>query len=70
MKQYQFKTNINCSGCVAAVKPALNENIDIKEWNVDTVNPNKILTIKTENLHEGNIKEIVQKAGFKAESIS
>lgn len=70
MKQYQFKTNINCSGCVAAVTSALNENKDIKEWNVDTVNPNKILTIKTENLQEGDIKAIVQKAGFKAEPVS
>jgi copper chaperone len=70
MKQYQFKTNINCSGCVAAVTPALNENKDIKEWNVDTVNPNKILTIQAENLQEGDIKAIVQKAGFKAESVS
>ncbi len=68
MKQYQFKTNINCGGCIAKVTPELNANIDIKEWNVDTANPAKILTIKTENLAQGEVKAIVEKAGFKAEA--
>lgn len=69
MKQYQFKTNINCSGCVAKVTPALNQNENIKEWKVDTNNPNKILTIESENLDEEAVKAIVQKAGFKAEKL-
>ena len=70
MKQYQFKTNINCSGCVSKVTPVLNENKDIVEWKVDTNNPNKILTVETENLDENSVKAIVQKAGFKAESLA
>lgn len=69
MKQYQFKTNINCGGCVAKVTPKLNENPDIKEWNVDTNNPAKILTVKTENLEEEEIKSLVAKAGFQAEPL-
>ena len=69
MKQYQFKTNINCSGCVAKVTPHLNENSAIKEWDVDTKNPNKLLTVQTENLMEEDVKAIVQKAGFKAEKV-
>ena len=69
MKQYQFKTNINCGGCVAKVTPVLNQNEEIKEWNVDTNNPNKILTIETENLGEDEVKAIVSKAGFKAENL-
>ena len=69
MKQYQFKTNINCSGCVAKVTPLLNQNEEIKEWKVDTDNPNKILTVETENLQEEEIKSIVSKAGFKAEPL-
>lgn len=67
MKEYSFKTNINCGGCVAKVTPSFNENPDIKEWNVDTANPKKILTVKTDNLHEEDVKGIVEKAGFKAE---
>lgn len=69
MKEYQFKTNINCGGCVAKVTPRLNENPDIKEWNVDTTNPNKILTVKTDNLVENDVKGIVESAGFKAEKL-
>ena len=69
MKQYQFKTNINCSGCVAKVTPVLNNNDEIKEWNVDTVNPSKVLTVQTESLNEEQVKELVSKAGFKAESL-
>ena len=69
MKQYQFKTNINCSGCVAKVSPSLDENPDIKEWKVDTANPNKTLTVQTDGLKEDEVKVIVNKAGFKAESL-
>lgn len=69
MKEYSFKTNINCSGCVAKVTPSLNENPDIKEWKVDTANPRKILTVKTDNLLEDDVKGIVVKAGFKAEAL-
>lgn len=70
MKQYQFKTNINCSGCVKNVTPYLDANNEIKSWSVDTGNPNKTLTVETENLDEEAVKAIVQKAGFKAEKIS
>lgn len=69
MKEYQFKTNINCSGCVAKVTPVLNNNEEIKEWNVDTANPSKVLTVQTESLNEEQVKELVSKAGFKAESL-
>ena len=70
MKQYQFKTNINCSGCVEKVTPVLDQNKGISDWKVDTNNPNKILTVETESLNEEQVKEIVQKAGFKAEKIN
>ena len=69
MKQFQFKTNINCSGCVAKVTPHLNENQDIKNWQVNTTDPSKVLTVETENLDETRIKQIVEKAGFKAEKL-
>lgn len=70
MKQYQFKTNINCSGCVAKVTPALDQNKEIKDWKVDTNSPNKILTVETESLDEEQIKSIVEKVGFKAEGLN
>ena len=69
MKQHQFKTNINCSGCVATVTPALDQNEEIKNWKVETNNPDKILTVESETLNEEQIKSIVEKAGFKAEKL-
>jgi copper chaperone len=70
MKQYQFKTNINCSGCVAKVTPTLNQTEEIKDWKVDTDNPNKILTVETDSLNEEQVKAIVQKAGFSIEKLN
>ena len=69
MKEYKFKTNINCSSCVAKVTPVLNQNPEVKEWNVDTTNPEKILAVKTENLEQEDVTALISKAGFKAESI-
>jgi copper chaperone len=66
----KFKTNINCSGCVAKVTPHLNEADGIKEWSVDTNNPNKILSVESDNLTEEEIKHIVTKAGFKIEDLN
>ncbi len=67
--KYQFKTNINCGGCVAAVTPHLNANSDIKSWKVDTANPQKVLSVETDQLSDEMIKEIVNKAGYKAETL-
>lgn len=64
METVQFKTNINCSGCVARVTPKLNEVKGIVDWKVDTDNPNKVLTVQTENLPADSVVEIVKKAGF------
>ncbi len=64
-KKYQFKTNINCSGCVAAVKPFLDKAEGIQSWEVDTTIPDKILTVVTEKLSEDNVKQIIEKAGYK-----
>lgn len=69
MKQYKFKTNINCSGCIATVTPYLNANNQIKKWEVDTVNPQKVLTVETDSLSSEMVAEIVKKAGYKAEPI-
>jgi copper chaperone len=70
MKKYQFKTNINCSGCIAKVTPYLNANNDIKHWSVDTTNKDKILTVETDNLTNEMVATIVKEAGYKAEPLS
>lgn len=59
----KFKTNINCGNCVATITPFLNkfENIN---WQVDTANPDKILTVETDSASEEEIIETIRKAGF------
>lgn len=69
-KQFKFKTNINCSGCVAAVKPHLDNAPGITEWSVDTTGKDKILTVKTDGASKEQVMDTVQKAGYKIELIN
>ncbi|MGI8950517.1 MAG: heavy-metal-associated domain-containing protein [Chitinophagaceae bacterium] len=69
METLKFKTNINCGGCVARVTPVLNANKGIENWEVNTNNPDKILTVQTSFLKPENIIQEVNKAGFKIEQI-
>ncbi|MCA0229420.1 MAG: heavy-metal-associated domain-containing protein [Bacteroidetes bacterium] len=66
METLQFKTNINCGGCIAKVTPFLNQVEEIEDWRVDTANPDKILTINGEELSSEVILETIEKAGFTA----
>ena len=70
MKTLQFKTNINCSGCVARVTPRLNDVKGIHSWKVDTDNPDKVLTVETEDLSNEPIIEAVKKVGFSIQPLS
>ncbi len=67
METLKLKTNINCSGCVARVTGSLNETIGENNWQVDTQNPNKILTVSGEVINKSEVIKAVEKAGFKAE---
>lgn len=68
MKTFKFKTNINCSGCIAGVTPFLNK-IENIQWKVDTESPDKILTVESENASSEEIIDTVKKAGFEIEKI-
>jgi len=69
MKTLKFKTNINCSGCIAKVTPLLNQAKDILKWEVDILNPQKVLTIQTENLNAQDVMVIIKNIGYTAEII-
>jgi copper chaperone len=69
-QNFQFKTNINCGGCVASVKPHLDKVEGICHWEVDTTNKDKVLTIESEGMTEQEVIETVQKAGFKIEILT
>lgn len=71
MNTYKFKTNIKCSGCIAKVKPYIENDVNIREWTVDLEDPNKTLTVITDaQVTPQMVKETISKAGYKAESIS
>ena len=70
MKTLHFNTNINCGGCIKAVTPHLDKAEGIKSWQVDTVNPEKILTVEADGTDAQAVRQVVEKAGFKAEAIA
>lgn len=69
MKNQIFKTNINCSGCVAKVKDQLNSLVGENNWQVDILNPKKPLTILNENIDQERVIEVVENLGFKIEPL-
>ncbi|MEH6305279.1 heavy-metal-associated domain-containing protein [Olivibacter sp. CPCC 100613] len=68
-KNLQFKTNLNCGGCVSKVQSDLDNADGLCEWNVDIANGDKILTVKSEGITEEEIVAIIKSKGFKAEPI-
>jgi len=69
MNTYKFKTNINCGSCVAAVKPSLNGEEAITNWQVDLADDDRILTVNTEKLSKMDIEALIGKVGFEAKAI-
>ena len=67
MNQIQFKTNINCGGCIRSVTPFLNALEEIDAWQVNTEVAEKILTVETEvspNEIGQKVIAAVSEAGF------
>lgn len=70
MTTLQFNTNINCGNCIKSVTPFLNALESIEAWEVDTNNPEKVLSIQTEadvTAVTTSVLDALQQAGFKAE---
>ena len=68
MKELKFKTNINCSGCLAKVTPVLDAKEGIAEWEVDLQDDERILTVETDGLTEEEVQAAVAEAGFSAKA--
>lgn len=70
METLKFKTNIKCGGCIAAVTTHLNKISNIEKWEVDTADPEKILTIEAkQGIDTKNIIDTLASAGYKAEKL-
>jgi len=64
MQTLKFKTNINCGNCIKAVTPTLNREAGAGNWQVNTANPDKILTVSAAQLSAEQVVQAVEQAGF------
>lgn len=69
MSIIHFKTNINCAGCVAQVRPLLDKEESINNWQVDITGKDKVLRVQGDEVNPQQVKDLVNKAGFKAEEV-
>lgn len=70
METLKFKTNIKCGGCINAITPHLNKLLGIGTWEVDTQNPDKVLTVKGQaGIGSQNVIDTLKSAGYSAENI-
>lgn len=69
MSVYKFKTSINCQNCVNLVKVYMEEVPNLTGWEVETANPDKILTVRGDGLKAEAVKAKVEEAGFTIEQI-
>ena len=69
MEILKFKTNVKCGGCIAIVTPHLNLVKGIISWNVDTIDPLKIMTVETVGVSAEEITSVMKTAGYQAELI-
>ena len=70
MEAVKFKTNIKCSGCIAKATPYLNDVAGEANWQVDTNNPDKVLTVLSKGVSAEQVKKAVESAGYKAEQLN
>ncbi|GAA4321683.1 heavy metal transport/detoxification protein [Flaviaesturariibacter amylovorans] len=72
MQTLKFKTNIKCSGCIAASTPHLDSAVGAGNWQVDTQDPAKVLTVTADDpkVNAPAVIEAVQRAGYNAEPLA
>lgn len=69
MEERRFKTSAKCAGCVSAIGEQLGKVMQPEQWSVDLSSPDKILTVRSADVSDGRIVELVNAAGFKIEKI-
>ncbi|MBF9221145.1 heavy-metal-associated domain-containing protein [Hymenobacter ruricola] len=70
MESLRFKTNINCGNCIKAVTPALNQQVGANNWQVDTANADKILTVTAPQATASQVVKAVESAGFEIQPLA
>jgi copper chaperone len=70
MSTLRFKTTINCGSCIRAVTPTLNQEVGANNWQVDTANPDKILTVNSTQATASQVVKAVEEAGFEIQPLA
>ena len=65
--EWVFRTNIMCNGCVAKIKPVLDNAHCMDSRMVDVENPHRLLTVVPNGIKEERRIELVRGAGFEIE---
>lgn len=69
MSKYRFRTNLKCGGCIQSIRPYLESIRNIREWSVDLNDPDRILTVDSDDLDPDMVIKAFAAAGYKAESL-
>lgn len=70
MKQIlKFKTTLSCNGCKSKLAPFLNDAEGIKSWNIDLDDADKILTIHSDGITSGEVRKLIEQAGYTSEEV-
>ena len=70
IETFHFKTNINCGGCIAAVKPFLDNAEGLSQWDIDVQNKDKMLTVASKGITKEQVVATIEKAGYKIELLN
>ena len=65
-----FKTNLSNAKHIRKVEPSLNLHPYIKDWNVDLHDCDKILRVVSENIHAGEVEQMILDAGYFCEELN
>ncbi len=65
----KFKTTLSCNGCKTKIGQFLNEAEGISSWDVDLDNDDKILTVHSSGITQGEVKKLIEAAGYTAKEL-
>jgi copper chaperone len=69
MKTIRFRTNIPDNDAVKKIKPHLDNLNGISEWDINTEEPGKVLTVKVDGITGKLVAQTIFKAGFRSEEL-
>lgn len=70
MEELKYKTSLKCNGCIAAIKPGIEQIEGVESWAVDLQSAEKVLTITASKPVSDNVINAVKKTGYLIERIS